>query len=272
MKEWPDKCVDMALTSPPYGTLRDYNGYVFDFEGIANQLFRVIKKGGVLVWVVKDETVNGSESGESFRQALYFKSIGFNLHDTMIYSKNGVNFPAPNRYYDTFEYMFVFSKYKPVSVNLIEDRQNYWTGSVGSKNSGTCRQKNGEKKQRSESFKAEVKNTGRRWNIWSYCTGFNLSSKEKTAFEHPAIFPEDLAKDHIISWSNPDDIILDPMSGSGTTCKMAKLLGRRYIGVDISPAYCKIARERLEAVNTGVPVKEARKGQIPLFQDLKCSL
>ena len=264
MKDWPDNCVDLILTSPPYDSLREYKGFSFEFEGIAKRLFVVLKTGGIMVWIVKDGTVNGSESGTSFRQALYFKEIGFNLYDTMIYAKNGVNYPTPRRYYDTFEYMFVLSKGRPKTVNLIQDRKNFWVGSAG--NSGTCRQPDGSKKLRCDSFHRDVKNVGTRWNVWKYSTGYNLSSKEPIAFEHPAIFPEQLAEDHIISWSNPDDIVLDPMCGSGTTPKIANKLGRKYIGIDISEKYCQIARQRLEAVDTGVPVKEQKAGQLSLFK------
>ena len=264
MKEWPDNCVDLVVTSPPYDKLRTYDGYSFNFEPLARVLYRIIKIGGVLVWVVRDGTINGSETGNSFRQALYFKDeCGFVLYDTMIYSKNGVNYPTPRRYYDTFEYMFILSKGKPRVVNLISDRKNYWVGSAG--NSGTCRQPNGAKKLRCDSFHRDVKTKGIRWNIWTYNTGYNLSSKEPIAFEHPAIFPEQLAEDHISSWSNEGDLVLDPMNGSGTTTKMAAKLKRRYIGIDISEKYCEIARQRLEAVDTGVPVKEKDKGQQALF-------
>jgi len=264
MKDMPDNSVDLVLTSPPYETLRDYQGYQFDFPCVADALYRVIKDGGVLVWIIKDKTVDGSESGNSFEQALYFKNIcGFKIHDTMIYSKNGVNYPTPKRYYDTFEYMFVLTKGKIKTANLISDRQNFWVGSAG--NSGTCRQQDGTKKQRAESFHKDVKTQGIRWNVWTYNTGFNLSSKEKIAFEHPAIFPEQLAFDHIRSWSNKGDLVLDPMCGSGTTCKMAKMLGRHYIGIEISEKYCEIARKRIEAAEQGITVNELEKGQKVLF-------
>ncbi len=262
MKDWPDGCIDMAISSPPYGNLRDYKGYVFDFKGIAQQLFRITKQGGVVVWVVGDQTINGSESGESFRQALYFKSIGFNLHDTMIYQRQGC-FPSEthHRYWQDFEYMFILSKINmPVAFNPIKELAAF-------RSSGAIH-----KRRLVENIKGDTLAKGIRHkyksisNVWKMSCGGGLSSKDENAFEHPAIFPEQLAKNHIISWSNPDDIILDPMNGSGTSCKMAKILGRRYIGIDISEEYCEIARQRIRAVETGVPVKEQRQGQMGLFE------
>ena len=232
MKDIPDKSVDLVITSPPYDNLRDYKGYSFNFKGIAKELFRVIKDGGVVVWVVGDATIKGSETGTSFKQALYFKEIGFNLHDTMIYAKDN---PIPlthNRYEQQFEYMFVFGKGKPKTFNPL-------------KNKTISRGKSGKfyhTAQQEETTQAHSKNkTGEekyKNNIWFYRVG---GSKIK----HPAIFPEKLAEDHIVSWSNEGDLVLDPMNGSGTTTKMAKLLKRNYIGIEISPEYCKIAEQRL---------------------------
>ena len=243
MEELMDNTIDLTVTSPPYDKLRDYNGYSFDFEGMANELFRVTKEGGVVVWVVSDSTINGSETGTSFKQALYFKELGFNLHDTMIYQKQTMSFPDKTRYFNCFEYMFVFSKGKPKSINLIRDRKNKWAGTL---THGTKRESNGELTRRKQYVMGEF---GVRFNTWEYATGLNCSTKDKIAFKHPAIFPEKLAEDHIISWSNEGDIVLDPMCGSGTTCKMAKLNHRNYIGIDESEEYCNIARERLSSPN-----------------------
>jgi site-specific DNA-methyltransferase (adenine-specific) len=263
MKDWPDKCISMTLTSPPYENLRDYKGYVFDFEGIAKELYRITKDGGVVVWVVGDQVINGSESGTSFRQALYFKNIGFNLHDTMIYEKASCIYPGAVRYNQCVEFMFILSKNTPKTVNLITDKQNKYAGYSAR---GTSHRKTNGDMKNNESFKGKpTKNFGVRNNIWRYGTGWMVSTPDINAYEHPALFPEALATDHIRSWSNPNDIVLDPMNGSGTTCKMAKLLDRRFIGIDISPDYCKIAEERLRTIDTGVPVQEARKGQMSLY-------
>src|SRR3990167_4303384 len=239
MKKLPDKCIDLVVTSPPYDGLRDYNGYSFDFEGIARELFRIIVERGVVVWGVGDACINGSESGTSFRQVLYFKEIGFNLHDTMIYEKNGTPFPEVNRYYQCFEYMFVFSKEKPKTTNLLKDRKNKWAGSFGKRSQrladGTLQQKEA----------IECEEYGVRFNFWRMNGGYGYTTKDEIAYKHPAMFPESLARDHILSWSNEGDLVLDPFLGSGPTAKMAHNLKRNYIGIDISKEYCEIARKRI---------------------------
>ena len=230
MKKLPDGCIDLTVTSPPYDNLRKYNGYVFDFEGIAKELFRITKSGGVVVWVVGDATIDGSETGTSFRQALYFKEIGFKLHDTMIYQKYGSGLPHDDgRYGQSFEYMFVLMKGKILTANL---KRFPTTGKI---RKTTRRQKDG-------TTKSGVYNVGGGVisNIWQY--------NGETTQPHPAPFPEQLAADHILSWSNPGDLILDPMCGSGTTCKMAKYHRRHFLGIDISGEYCEIARKRIAAV------------------------
>lgn len=240
MKDIPDKSIDMILTSPPYDNLRDYKGYTFNFEGIAKEIYRVLKDGGVCVWVVGDATIKGSETGTSFKQALYFKEIGFNLHDTMIYLKENLAFPDKNRYYQGFEYMFVFSKGVPKTFNPIKDKINKSFGR--SMKGSTQRLPNGE----TIPFKHQdrtIPQNSTRFNYW-----FLYNAKRGIETKHPAIFPEKLAEDHILSWSNENDIVLDPMTGSGTTLKMAKLSKRNYIGIEISEDYCKIAEERIKNI------------------------
>ena len=120
MRGIPDGSVDLTVTAPPYDNLRTYNGFAWDFEGVAKELFRVTKHGGVVVWVVGDQTIKGNETGTLFRQALFFKDCGFNLHDTMIWKKTN---PIPlthNRFEQSFEYMFVFSKGSPKTFNPIK--------------------------------------------------------------------------------------------------------------------------------------------------------
>lgn len=244
MRQWSDNCIDLTVTSPPYDNLRDYKGYKFDFESIAKELYRITKQGGVVVWVVGDKTVDGSETGTSFRQALFFKEVGFNLHDTMIYQKSACIYPGTVRYNQVFEYMFVLSKGKPKTVNLIKDKPNKYAGY--SARGTTHRNSDGSIKD-NKSFKGKpTYEFGVRNNVWYYGTGWMISTPDKIAYQHPAIFPDQLAKDHIISWSNEEDLVLDLMCGSGTTCKMAKLLGRNYIGIDISSEYCELSRKRVE--------------------------
>ena len=240
MKKMKDNFIDLTVTSPPYDNLRDYKGFHFNFEEIAKELYRVTKLGGVVVWIVGDQTENGTESGTSFKQALFFKEIGFNIHDTMIYEKSGTPYPENVRYYQIFEYMFIFSKGKPKTYNLIKDKINTQFNKTG----GTSfRQKDGSLKSKTG---IRIGEFGIRNNIWRYITGKNNSTKDEIAFKHPAIFPENLAEDHIISWSNSNDLIYDPFTGSGTTLKMALLNNRNFIGSEISKEYTHIAQQRIQ--------------------------
>lgn len=237
----PNNFVDLIITSPPYDDLRTYKGFVFDYKSILNELFRVTKNGGVVVWIIGDATINGSETGTSFKQALYAKEIGFNLHDTMIYEKAGFSNPSNNRYHQVFEYMFIFSKNKPKTFNPIKDRKNKWKGSWGNTSN---RQKDGTLIKKEKTI---LDDYGMRFNIWKYANGKGFGQKDEIAYKHPATFPEQLAQDHILSWSNEGDIVFDPMCGSGTTCKMAWLNNRNFIGIDISEEYInEICKPRLK--------------------------
>ena len=242
MRELPSECIDLTVTSPPYDNLRTYKGYSFDFNAVSNELFRITRRGGVLVWIVNDATIKGSETGTSFKQALHFKDLGFNLHDTMIWIKDGGGAIGSHKCYtQNFEYMFVLSKGIPKTINLIYDKEN--------KSFGTTHGKVGRRKPNGEQ-KLEERKSARKFskrNNWWYCIpGKNCSTKDNEAFKHPAIFPEQIVNDHIISWSNEGDIVFDPFVGSGTTAKMALLNNRHYIGFDISEEYCEIARARVE--------------------------
>lgn len=255
MRRIEDNSIDLTVTSPPYDCLRTYNKAIkstketvfsFPFEEIAQELFRVTSEGGVVVWVVGDQIVKGGESGSSFRQALYFMDLGFLLYDTMIYQKNGSPFPEKRRYSQVFEYMFVLSKGKPKTVNLIKDKKNTWAGyeNFGKR---VMRDKDGEL---IEMPRFKIAEYGARYNIWQYNTGRNYSTKDKYAFEHPAIFPEELAEDHILTWTNPGGLVLDPMCGSGTTLKMAKRNNRSFIGIDINQEYVELSRKRVSEVSS----------------------
>jgi len=244
MQTIPDGSIDLTVTSPPYDNLRTYNGniaqWTFDkFKSIAKQLYRVTKQGGVVVWVVGDATIKGSETGTSFRQALYFKDVGFNLHDTMIYKAPGTGAKGSNLcYWQTFEYMFVLSKGRPKTVNRLRDKPNKKAGKKCTSN-----------KQARESVGTRlhpeggtiVAEFGIRDNVWVIASGNGHGDYTG----HPAPYPEQLANDHIISWSNPSDTLLDPFMGSGTTGKMAILNGRNFIGIELDPDYFKIAEKRI---------------------------
>ena len=245
MQKMESSLVDLTVTSPPYDNLRTYAGTLdwnFDiFKQVANELYRITKDGGVVVWVVGDATIKGSETGTSFKQALYFKEIGFNLHDTMIYQKSNYMPLTHNRYEQAFEYMFVLSKGKPKTFNPIM-RENKTTGE---NRKGTHRQ-NGDELKVKNSLKP-VKCESQKSNIWIYSVGKGGSTNDTIAFKHSAIFPEQLANDHIISWSNENDIVFDPFMGSGTTGKMAKLNNRKFIGIEKVPEYFEIAKSRIES-------------------------
>jgi site-specific DNA-methyltransferase (adenine-specific) len=246
--------IDMTLTSPPYDNLRKYKGYSFDMESIAAQLFRVTKEGGVVVWVISDATIDGSETGSSFRQALGFMDAGFKLHDTMIFRKRN---PIPQiyrkRYTNEFEFMFVLSKgvvktHNPIMVDCLH---------AGLELNGTTYKNYSSREQTRAKLANPVKDQKIKGNVWEYVVG--KLKEDQEAKGHPAPFPCKLAEDHILSWTNEGDVVLDPMCGSGTTCKVAKQLRRRFIGIDISDEYCEIARLR---------VKAAQAGQRSLFDEV----
>ena len=250
-----DNFVDLVVTSPPYDDLRSYNkhiqgnktefnGYSFPFETIAQELFRIVKPGGVVVWVVGDATTKGSETGTSFRQALYFKECGFDLYDTMIYQKTGTPFPQKNRYNQTFEYMFVFSKGKPNTFNPIM-KKNATAGAV--RHSRKFRTVDGEMKP---GFNGKpINEYGVENNIWLIKNGMNKSTKDIVAFEHPAIFPEELALKHVITWTKKGDLVYDPFMGSGTTAKASIQLERNWIGSELDVNYCDVCNRRLATIS-----------------------
>jgi len=238
LKSMVSESVDLTITSPPYDNLRNYKGYSFDFVGIAKELFRITKKGGVVVWVVNDATINGSETGTSFRQALYFKKIGFNLHDTMIWVKSSMPL-SHKRYEQEIEYMFFFSKGPVKTFNPILEKKKYFDT-----REAKCMHRNkndGNKIGYPSNSLTKIKG-----NAWQIATGGGITTEDAFAHKHPAIFPEQLAYDHIISWSNERDVVLDCFLGSGTTAKMAIRANRKYIGIEISQDYCEIAARRIE--------------------------
>lgn len=243
MQKIESNIIDLTVTSPPYDTLRNYQGTLeWDFEifkEVADELFRITKQGGVVVWVVGDKTVKGSETLTSFKQALYFNEIGFNAHDTMIYKKTN---PIPqnhNRYEQCFEYMFIFSKGKPKTFNPIKEKTKNkgksfnWGGRKTQMDDSQCR------RHRENEF-IEVNPTKTKVNIFEYSIGGGKTG-------HPAVFPDKLANDHIISWSNEGDIVFDPFMGSGTTGKMAILNNRKFIGIEKVEDYFQIAKNRIES-------------------------
>ena len=236
-----ENSIDLTVTSPPYDNLRTYNGNnalwgEHVWKAVIQDLFRVTKHGGVVVWVVGDATIKGSETGTSFRQALWAKECGFNLHDTMIWMKDTFTFPSPIRYHQCHEYMFIWSKGKPKTFNPLEDRKNKW---AGTKVHGTSRDIDGTSFRKSNHNKSLVKDFGCRFNVWEQPT------EKSNRSSHPAPFPEKLAHDHILSWSNEGDTVLDPFMGSGTTGVAAKNLNRNFIGIELDEQYYDIATHRI---------------------------
>ena len=246
LKLLPKSSVDLVITSPPYDDLRDYSGSLtwsfVTFKKIARGLKRVLKPGGVIVWVVGDKTKNGNKSLTSFRQALFFQKIGLSLYDVIIYEKTGAGPPHPNRYFNAFEYMFVVSKGKPAKINILRDKPNKWAG-ASTYGSVTRRESDGSLTKKG---KKVVNAFGVRTNIWKYKNGKGFSTKDKIAYDHPAIFPEQLVEDHLRSWSNEGDVVLDVFGGSGTTAKIASKLNRKWVLVEKVKEYCIIAEKRLK--------------------------
>jgi len=240
LKTLSDNSIKFTLTSPPYDDIRDYNGYSFPFEDIAKELWRTTKVGGVIAWNVADATVKGSETGTSMRQALYFMSLGFRLHDTMIYAKKN---PMPagvssKRYHQAWEYIFILSKDAPETFNPIMVKAKFGHLEANMKHRGKDGEIKYTKTKRNEFTKVR--------NIFEYSVGGGHSTKDKVAFQHPAIMPEQLALDMITTWTNEGDEVFDPFVGSGTTAKMCLLSNRKFCGTEMSQSYCDIAKKRID--------------------------
>ena len=253
LKQQPADSIKFTLTSPPYDDIRDYKGYSFPFEEIAQELWRTTKSGGVIAWNVADATVKGSETGTSMRQALYFMSLGFRLHDTMIYAKKN---PMPagvssKRYHQAWEYIFILSKDAPETFNPILVKAKFGHLEANMKHRGKDGEIKYTKTKRNEFTKVR--------NILEYSIGGGHSSRDKVAFKHPAIMPEQLAEDMISTWTNPGDAVFDPFTGAGTTAKMCRVLNRKFHGTELSKDYCNIIQERLDLLDNPLPTKSTTK-------------
>lgn len=252
MRTLANGSVQLVVTSPPYDQLRAYGGHSWDFAATAKELYRVLCDGGVVCWNVGDSVVDGSETLTAFRQALFFKDVcGFCVHDTMIYEKTNFGQPSHNRYHQLFEYVFVLSKGKPRVFNPIKDKPNAWAG-TGTFGKNTLRESNGEMGTRPRNIISEW---GMRGNVWRGNTRGQEDICQSN--QHPAMMPKWLARDLILSWSNPSDIVLDPMAGGFTTCIAALELGRRTIGIEIHEPYVELAREACANVTPSFEFKES---------------
>ena len=242
--------VDLILTSPPYDDLRNYGGHKFDFDSVADALIPCLKEGGVLVWIVADAIRDGGETGTSFRHALGFLDRGLKLHQSLIYQKHCPLHLSTNRCLKNKENMFVFSNGKPKTANILKDRVNLTVGMGKEKSRGMARGKPNDpdaiKDVEEKGYK--VHQFSKRHCIWKYRVGYRLScsnEESKFVFNHPAIFPLKLAEDHIKTWTNEGDLVLDPMAGSGTTLRAAISLNRKAVGIEIHKPYCKLIEKRM---------------------------
>jgi site-specific DNA-methyltransferase (adenine-specific) len=242
MRGFPGECIPLTVTSPPYDTIRQYGGHSFQFEDIAKELFRITVPGGVVVWVVRDEVKDGQESGTSCRQCLYFGEVGFWLHTTLILVSNVFPHPHDGRYGNQAHFGYVLSRGRPRTVNLLHDRPN---STAGDRIRGCRRHRDGRIER--AGFRGKlVRPYGRRTNVWTYDVGGNKSTGDSYCFAHPALMPEAMAGDLILSWSQRGDVVLDPLCGAGTTCKMALLNDRRYFGIEVHRPYYELAVRRMQ--------------------------
>lgn len=256
MRKMKPGTVDLVVTSPPYDDLRVYNGFTFDHRKVARGLAKIVKVGGVVVWVIGDQ-INGGRTLTSFEHAFSFRKAGFTVHDVMIFKKRNTPFMRKRAYTNCYEFMFVFSKGIPSVFNPLRSpsvrsgpaQLPYLKGTDGVN-------------RKTERLLSEHKV---RTNIWSYAVGKGGTTSDRYAFKHPAMFPENLARDHILSWSNPGDLVFDPMCGAGTTCKMAKATGRRWLGVDVSSEYVAIAERRVR--ETKRSTEDSRPSRVDPFDE-----
>lgn len=245
LKNLGDNTVDLVITSPPYDDIRDYHGFSWDIEKVVSELYRVVKEGGVVCWVVGDRVKKHNKSLSSFRQAIKFQELGFNVYEHLIFEKAGSSPPVNNRYQNNFENIFIFSKGKPKTVNLIHDKPNKWAGETGFGKHG-IRGKDG---VITEKKKNVIKEFGRRTTIWRYVNTYGFSTKDKEAHQHPAIFPEKLVYDLMVSYSNENDFVLDIFGGSGTTAKVCLLNNREFLTTELSKEYYELSISRVSKYN-----------------------
>ena len=246
-----DVKANLILTSPPYGDMRTFGGHGFDFDRMADTCVGVLAEGGVLVWQVGDYVADGSETCDPFRQVLGFRERGLKLHDTMIYRKINPLNHCENRYVQAFEYMFVLSNGTPATSNIISDRLSNWHGRKTHDSNVHHRPK--DELRYNEQPRISYRNERYpRHNVWDYAVGGAAAGKASIsapdfpeAHEHPSIFPIALALDHITTWTNPGDLVLDPMAGSGTVSRAAKDLGRDSIAVEIHEPYVDLIKRRM---------------------------
>ena len=233
--------VDLIITSPPYDDLREYGGHEFNFRAVADAIIPALKDGGQMAWIVQDAIRNYQETGNSFRQALYFQEHGLLLHQTIIFQKANESGKSHTRYAEVTEYIFILTKGRPKTFNPIIDKPNAEANTRQS-NTNKGRNKAGELGSYVGSY--TVPKFSKRINVWRYNTS-RMAPDFKDAHKHPAIYPLALGHDLVTSYSNPGDLVLDPMCGSGTTIRAAVNLDRNAVGIDIEPSYIELAKRRM---------------------------
>lgn len=246
MQSFPDKCIPLTVTSPPYAKMRLYGGHDYTwetFKSVATQLVRITMEGGVICWVVRNQIVKERENLQAEKEKLFFADdLGLWPHQTIIGAPKGVPLPQSRRYASNFDYVYVFSKGHPRIVNIIRDRRNSRFGDL--KSNRLIRESNGSERLACGGEYAIAK-WGFRSNLWSYSTGGNHTATDRISAKHPARMGEPLAEDLIISFSKPGDLVFDPFAGAGTSLKMALLNQRQWLGVEIFDEYVELIEKRM---------------------------
>ena len=250
MKAIPDGSVDLVVTSPPYDRTRDYNGFSFDLHATGEQIFRILRDGGVAAVVIQDQTKNFGKSLTSFRTVVdWCDNIGFKLFECVIYRKHGTEGAWwTQRFRVDHEYMPIFVKgHRPKYFNKDPLKIPSKHGGKTMTGSGN-RQTNG---RTTQTIRRAINLTKCRGTVWEYLMA---GDKNPVKRKHPAPFPDKIPLDFIQCFCQPDGIVLDPFMGSGSTAVSAKKLGRHFLGFDISSEYCKIAETRLNNTDFNLPL------------------
>ena len=242
LKNFPDNSIDMVVTSPPYDGLRDYNGFSLDLHKIGKEIYRVLKDGGIAVMVIQDATKDFAKSLTSFRTIVdWCDNVGFRLFETVIYHKNGTEGAWwKQRFRVDHEYMPIFMKGKKPQYFNKEPLK------IPSKHGGKVMSGSGNRRTDgtlSETVRRPINTMKCRGTVWDYLMA---GDKNPLKRKHPAVFPDKIPYDCIQCFCPEGGLVLDPFIGCGSTAVMAKVLGRNYIGIDISREYCDLAEERIE--------------------------
>ena len=248
LKQCKPDYFNLTVFSPPYDALRDYNGFSLSLHNLGEALFRVTKPGGLVVLVIQDQTKGGHKSLTSFRTIVdWCDNIGFGLWECSIYNRHGKEGAWwSKRLRVDHEYMPIFIKgdkpeyfnKEPLKIPCKHAGKFMMGGANRNKDNKTI-----------ESSKIIINNTKCPGTVWNLSNG---GDKVQMKRDHPATYPDQIPYRFIQLFCPPNGIVLDPMVGSGSTAIAAKILGRKYLGIDISPEYCKLARNRLKYNQTNL--------------------